>query len=78
MKDIVVGSRIYIRKMIRKDKLESRFTGPLRVEGISSSTIFCYDLASGKSKQVTMTRCHHAEDISEIDNKKVNSVYPEE
>ena len=32
-KPIVIGSRIYIKKMVRKNKFESKFAGPLRVTG---------------------------------------------
>ena len=77
-KDIEIGSRIYIKKMLRKNKLGSKFAGLLRVEGLSGSTVFCYDLSNGKAKQVTMTRCRHAEIIMEEDNDNINNVYPED
>ena len=75
-KDISIGSRIYINNMIRKHKLVPRYAGPFRVEGIAGTTIFCYDLATGKSKQVSMNRCVPSDVVSMEDNPNILNAYP--
>ena len=77
-KPIKVGSRIYIKRMIRRNKFEPKFAGPLRCTDVLGSTVFCYELATGKTRQVSMDRCRMAEDIFEQDNPNIGQAYPKE
>ena len=74
-KKIQPGSRIYVKNLIRT-KLQPRFTGPYRVEGIKGSTVFCYDLVNGKAKQISMARCRNSESITSDEMPDLYSAYP--
>ena len=74
-KKIQPGSRIYVKNLIRT-KLQPRFTGPYRAEGIKGNTVFCYDLETGKSKQVSIARCRNAESITIDEMTAIYNAYP--
>ena len=62
--------------MIRRHKFVPRYFGPLRVEGIAGTVVYCYDLSSGKSKKINMERCLPADALNEDDNPNLSKAYP--
>ena len=49
-KPIRTGDRVYIKRMIKRKKFDTKFYGPIRVTHIEGVTVFGYDLATGKKK----------------------------
>ena len=63
--------------MIRRHKFVPRYFGPLRVEGIAGTVVYCYDLSTGKSKKINMERCLPADALNENDSPNLMKAYPE-
>ena len=75
-KKIAVGDRIYFKNLIRRHKFVPRYVGPLRVEGLCGKVVYCYDLATGKAKKVSMDRCLSADALDIEDSRNVGKAYP--
>ena len=76
-KDLHVGDRIFIRNNIRTNKFVKKYTGPFRIEHIVGSMVFCYSLATGKKKQVSMEKCRYIADLKQEEAPEILLAYPE-
>ena len=76
-KDLHVGDRIFIRNNLHTNKFVKKYTGPFRIERIIGTTVYCFSLASGKSKQVCMSKCRYIGDLKEEEAPESLLAYPE-